>query len=77
MAQKMAMDYKFGLMVQDMRVNGRGTEHSEKGNFTTQMETLLMEHGKMIKHMVMVSIYMPMGICIWVIGNTTSNMVLV
>ena len=52
----MVMEYKFGLMVQNMKVNGKIMLPMEKVNFGMLMVTSMMGNGKMIKLMVSVPI---------------------
>lgn len=47
------MEFKNGLMGQDMRVNGKKIKLMGKVNFFTSMEMFLKENGNKIKQMVM------------------------
>lgn len=54
----MVKEYKFGLMVQDMKVSGRKIKLMEGENSGMQTVMFSMENGKMIKLMAMVFILM-------------------
>ena len=53
----MDMEYKYGLMEQDMRVIGNITKLVERESFGMQMEMYLKDNGKMIKRMDMEFIF--------------------
>jgi len=53
----MVMEYKNGLMVHDMKVNGKIIKLMIKVNFSMWMGIFLKENGNLIKQMVMVYIY--------------------
>lgn len=65
---EMAMAYKFGMMEQNMKVNGRITELMEEVNFGILMVISLMVNGRMIKHVEKVFIHILMEQNMKVIG---------
>lgn len=54
------MEYKFGLMVENMKVIGAMTKHMAKENFIMQMVMFMMVCGKRIRQMALVFTYMSM-----------------
>lgn len=65
---EMGMEFKFGMMEQSMKENGRITELMEEVNFGMLMVISLMENGKMIKHVEKVFILILMEQNMKVIG---------
>ena len=53
----MAMVYRYGQMVRDMKVIGDTIKHAGRENFGMSTVTSSKESGKTIKLMVMVSMY--------------------
>ena len=51
MEQDTVLEFKFGLMEQNMKVNGGIIKQTVKENFGMQMETFMRVSGKMIKQM--------------------------
>ena len=51
MEQDTVLEFKFGLMEQNMKVNGGIIKQTVKENFGMQMETFMRVSGKMIKLM--------------------------
>jgi hypothetical protein len=70
----MALEYKFGLMVQSMKVNGNTIKHMVRENFIMQMVIYLKEIGKMIWLMVMVFIITLMVLVMKANGFVINNM---
>ena len=60
MEQDTVLEFKFGPMEQNMKVNGGIIKQTVKENFGMQMETFMRVSGKMIKQMDMVFIYIVM-----------------
>ena len=51
MEQDTVLEFKFGPMEQNMKVNGGIIKQTVKENFGMQMETFMRVSGKMIKQM--------------------------
>ena len=51
MGQDTVLEFKFGPMEQNMKVNGGIIKQTVKENFGMQMETVMRVSGKMIKLM--------------------------
>ena len=58
MGQDTVLEFKFGPMEQNMKVNGGIIKQTVKENFGMQMEISMKESGKMIKLMDTASIFM-------------------
>lgn len=71
------MEFKFGLMEQNIKVSGGIIRLMEKVNFGTLMETYLKDNGSTIRQTVLVLIFMQMELNIKVIGRMMSSMDLV
>lgn len=52
------LEFKYGQMVQNMKVNGKITEQMEEESFIMQTEIIMKENGQMIKLMGMVYTFM-------------------
>jgi hypothetical protein len=74
--KNLVTEFKNGLMVHVMKVNGNRTELTVRGNFTIQMEITMKENGLMIKQMVMELIFMQMEILTRGTGKMIYSMVM-
>lgn len=70
----MDLEYSDGLMVQDMKVNGKIIKLMEKESFITLIEMFLKESGLMIKLMDMGYICIQMELSIKGIGKMIYKM---
>ena len=68
------MDHKFGLMVQNIKVNGKTIKPMATVSSTTQTEISTKESGSMIKPMVEASTPMPMEPSTMACGKMTNSM---
>lgn len=65
---------KFGLMEQNILVNGEKIKLMEKENLSMLMETFTTDSGLMIKRMVLEHIDMSMALCMKASGKMIFNM---
>ena len=73
--KEMDMDFKFGLMEENMKVNGKMENIMDKGLLHGQLERLIREILKKIKETVVEYLYIKMEINLMDNGNKTKNVV--
>ena len=69
------MDFKFGLMEENMKVNGKMENIMDKGLLHGQLERLIREILKKIKETVVEYLFIKMEINLMGNGNKTKNVV--
>ena len=69
------MDFKFGLMEENMKVNGKMENIMDKGLLHGQLERLIREILKKIKETVVEYLFIKMEINLMDNGNKTKNVV--
>jgi hypothetical protein len=72
----MGLAFKNGLMVQNMKGNGKIIKQTVKVSFIIKMETYMKANGKMIKQMDLENIHMQMGPNMKGIGKMIFKMVM-